>query len=52
MLNVVCTGRVIDWSINFLKTASGASSVYEIDFTTLIEGEAVTSPEVSCQMIK
>ncbi|XP_076457719.1 uncharacterized protein LOC143291635 isoform X3 [Babylonia areolata] len=36
----VLKGRVIDWSINFLKTASGASSVYEVDFTSVIRGEA------------
>ncbi|GFO25145.1 dynein beta chain, ciliary-like, partial [Plakobranchus ocellatus] len=30
-------GRVIDWSIAFLKTASGASSVYEVDYATLIQ---------------
>ena len=28
-------GRVIDWSVAFLKTASGASSVYEVDYATL-----------------
>ena len=45
------SGRVIDWSINFLKTASGASSVYEVDFTALIQGEAdavATPVEVDC----
>ncbi|RUS89314.1 hypothetical protein EGW08_002921, partial [Elysia chlorotica] len=30
-------GRVIDWSIAFLKTASGASSVYEVDYATLVQ---------------
>ncbi|XP_070202269.1 uncharacterized protein [Littorina saxatilis] len=35
----VLRGRVIDWSVNFLKTASGASSVYEVDFTNLIQGD-------------
>ncbi|XP_071095883.1 uncharacterized protein [Haliotis cracherodii] len=32
-------GRVIDWSINFLKTASGASSIYEADYMSVIQGE-------------
>ncbi|KAK6172547.1 hypothetical protein SNE40_016179 [Patella caerulea] len=28
-------GRVVDWSINFLKTASGASSVYDVDYGSI-----------------
>ncbi|KAK3108743.1 hypothetical protein FSP39_014630 [Pinctada imbricata] len=30
-------GRVIDWSIDFLKTASGASQVYDIDYTSALQ---------------
>ena len=30
----VSTGRVIDWTIDFLKTASGASQVYDVDYTS------------------
>ena len=30
------SGRVIDWSIDFLKTASGASQVYEVDYTSAL----------------
>lgn len=31
-------GRVIDWSIDFLKTATGASQVYDIDYTSALMG--------------
>ena len=30
------SGRVIDWSIDFLKTASGASEVYSVDYTSAL----------------
>lgn len=29
---------MIDWSIDFLKTASGASQVYDIDYTSALMG--------------
>ncbi|XP_052060514.1 uncharacterized protein LOC127700861 isoform X4 [Mytilus californianus] len=32
-------GRVIDWSIDFLKTATGASQVYDIDYTSALLGQ-------------
>jgi len=32
-------GRVIDWSIDFLKTASGASQVYDVDYTASLLAE-------------
>ncbi|XP_053409232.1 uncharacterized protein LOC123561373 isoform X4 [Mercenaria mercenaria] len=32
-------GRVIDWSIDFLKTASGASQVYDVDYTSALLAE-------------
>ncbi|XP_069115919.1 uncharacterized protein [Argopecten irradians] len=32
-------GRVIDWSIDFLKTAGGASTVYDIDYTSALMGQ-------------
>ncbi|XP_052258855.1 uncharacterized protein LOC127863384 isoform X2 [Dreissena polymorpha] len=32
-------GRVIDWSIDFLKTASGASEVYDVDYTAALLAE-------------
>ncbi|KAJ8316357.1 hypothetical protein KUTeg_006371 [Tegillarca granosa] len=42
-------GRVIDWSIDFLKTASGASTVYDIDYTSALlniqEGEELEQGE-------
>lgn len=34
-------GRVIDWSIDFLKTATGASQVYDIDYTSALLGQNV-----------
>lgn len=33
------SGRVIDWSIDGLRTASGASSVYDIDYMSVLEEE-------------
>lgn len=43
--NIVCfacfIGRVIDWSIDFLKTATGASQVYDIDYTSALLGQNV-----------
>nr|XP_022320176.1 dynein beta chain, flagellar outer arm-like isoform X6 [Crassostrea virginica] len=38
-------GRVIDWSIDFLKTASGASQVYDIDYTSALLGQNVDQDE-------
>ncbi|XP_056010102.1 uncharacterized protein LOC125667097 [Ostrea edulis] len=32
-------GRVIDWTIDFLKTATGASQVYDIDYTSALLGQ-------------
>jgi hypothetical protein len=30
---------MIDWSIDFLKTASGASQVYDVDYTSALLGD-------------
>ena len=30
---------MIDWSIDFLKTASGASQVYDVDYTSALLAE-------------
>lgn len=32
---------MIDWSIDFLKTATGASQVYDIDYTSALLGQNV-----------
>lgn len=46
LLKYLCfVGRVIDWSINFLKTASGASSTYDVDYTSTIQDEQETGDE-------
>lgn len=36
---------MIDWSIDFLKTASGASQVYDIDYTSALLGQNVDQDE-------
>lgn len=36
---------MIDWSIDFLKTASGASEVYEVDYTSALLEEGGHLPE-------
>ncbi|KAK7479595.1 hypothetical protein BaRGS_00029144 [Batillaria attramentaria] len=46
----VLRGRVIDWSINFLKTASGASSVYEVDFTSLLQSDVAAAANAAEKM--
>ena len=46
MLRLPHAGRVIDWSIAFLKTASGASSVYEVDYATLVQNMGGSSSKV------
>ena len=44
-------GRVIDWSIDFLKTASGASQVYEVDYTSALLDEGAKQPDKVLEII-
>ena len=39
---------MIDWSIDFLKTASGASEVYSVDYTSALLEEGGKMVEKVC----